>query len=48
MVARMPRWDERREMQLDEGVPVLEIRHSKGKVEVYPGDQVELTRPKMG
>lgn len=32
-------------MQLDEGVPVLEIRDPKGNVEVLPGDEVELTRP---
>ncbi|WP_329107784.1 winged helix-turn-helix domain-containing protein [Micromonospora sp. NBC_01699] len=46
VIARMPTGSERRDMQLDEGVPVLEIRHPKGEVEVQPGDQVELTRPK--
>ena len=45
VVARMPSGKERRSMQLDEGVPVLEIRDPKGKVEVLPGDEVELTRP---
>lgn len=45
VVARMPSGKERRAMQLDEGVPVLEIRDPKGKVEVLPGDEVELTRP---
>ncbi|WP_406041046.1 hypothetical protein OG799_33290 [Micromonospora sp. NBC_00898] len=41
----MPSGKERRSMQLDEGVPVLEIRDPKGNVEVLPGDEVELTRP---
>ena len=45
VVARMPSGRERREMQLDEGVPVLEVRDAKGDVEVLPGDEVELTRP---
>ncbi|MEV4625798.1 winged helix-turn-helix domain-containing protein [Micromonospora sp. NPDC049523] len=46
VVARMPTGRERRDMQLDEGVPVLEIRYPQGEVEVQPGDQIELTRPK--
>lgn len=45
VVARMPTGQERNELHLDEGVPVLEIRHGKGAVEVKPGDQVELMRP---
>ncbi|MGC5021677.1 GntR family transcriptional regulator [Micromonospora sp. DT47] len=45
VVARMPSGTERRAMQLDEGVPVLEVRDAKGDVEVLPGDEVELTRP---
>ena len=45
VIARMPSGGERRSMQLDEGVPVLEIRDPKGNVEVLPGDEVELTRP---
>ncbi|MFC4146053.1 GntR family transcriptional regulator [Micromonospora mangrovi] len=45
VIARMPSGGERRAMQLDEGVPVLEIRDAKGDVEVLPGDEVELTRP---
>ncbi|MEW2381624.1 winged helix-turn-helix domain-containing protein [Micromonospora sp. NPDC047707] len=45
VVARMPTGNERRRMQLDEGVPILEVRDAKGEVEVLPGDEVELTRP---
>ncbi|SCF13510.1 winged helix-turn-helix domain-containing protein [Micromonospora mirobrigensis] len=45
VVARMPSGKERRTMQLDEGVPILEVRNPGGEVEVLPGDEVELTRP---
>ncbi|MBY8874377.1 winged helix-turn-helix domain-containing protein [Micromonospora sp. PLK6-60] len=45
VVARMPNGRERRAMQLDEGVPVLEVRSPTGDVELLPGDEVELTRP---
>ncbi|MEU9828532.1 GntR family transcriptional regulator [Micromonospora chersina] len=45
VIARMPTGRERRELHLDEGVPVLEIRRGKSKAEVQPGDQVELVRP---
>ncbi|GAA4574924.1 hypothetical protein GCM10023176_43120 [Micromonospora coerulea] len=45
VVARMPSGGERRSMQLDEGVPILEVRGPEGNVEVLPGDEVELTRP---
>ncbi|WP_431903672.1 GntR family transcriptional regulator [Micromonospora carbonacea] len=45
VVTRMPSGTERRAMQLDEGVPVLEVRGPDGGVEVLPGDEVELTRP---
>ncbi|MFI2661259.1 GntR family transcriptional regulator [Micromonospora carbonacea] len=45
VAARMPSGTERRAMQLDEGVPVLEVRGPDGGVEVLPGDEVELTRP---
>ncbi|MFG1883281.1 GntR family transcriptional regulator [Micromonospora sp. NPDC049102] len=48
VIARMPTGQERNELHLDEGVPVLEIRHSKGRTEVEPGDQVELIRPTKG
>ncbi len=44
-IARMPTGTERRNLGLDEGVPVLEIRDAKGRTEVLPGDEVELTRP---
>ncbi|MER5701249.1 GntR family transcriptional regulator [Micromonospora sp. NPDC002296] len=45
VIARVPSVNERRAMQLDEGVPVLEVRGPEGDVEVLPGDEVELTRP---
>ncbi|MEU5940683.1 GntR family transcriptional regulator [Micromonospora sp. NPDC047548] len=45
VIARMPSGTERRTMQLDEGVPVLEIRGHQGDVEILAGDEVELTRP---
>ena len=45
VIARMPTGNERRIMQLDEGVPVLEVRDANGDVEVLPGDEVELMRP---
>ncbi|MFG3705261.1 GntR family transcriptional regulator [Micromonospora sp. NPDC047670] len=45
VIARMPTGAERRSMQLDEGVPVLEVRHPGGTTEVLAGDQIELTRP---
>ncbi|MGC4807179.1 GntR family transcriptional regulator [Micromonospora sp. DT233] len=48
VIARMPTGEERRAMQLDEGVPVLEVRDLKGDVQVLPGDEVELTRPDAG
>ncbi|MFE0591050.1 GntR family transcriptional regulator [Micromonospora echinospora] len=44
-IARMPSNNERREMDLDEGVPVIEIRSADGDVTVLPGDQTELIRP---
>ncbi|MEU3453218.1 GntR family transcriptional regulator [Micromonospora sp. NPDC006766] len=45
VIARMPTSDERRRMQLDEGVPVLEVRSPDGKVDVLAGDEVELIPP---
>ena len=48
VVARMPTGQERHSMQLDEGVPVLEVRDPKGDVQVLPSDEVELTRPEAG
>ena len=46
VIARMPSGGERRSMQLDEGVPILEVRDANGNVEVLAGDEVELTRPR--
>ncbi|WP_329013948.1 GntR family transcriptional regulator [Micromonospora rifamycinica] len=46
VIARMPSGAERRSMQLDEGVPILEVHGPQGDVELLPGDEVELTRPK--
>ncbi|WBB74802.1 winged helix-turn-helix domain-containing protein [Micromonospora sp. WMMD1128] len=45
VIARMPTGNERRTMQLDEGVPILEVHGPTGDVELLPGDEVELTRP---
>lgn len=39
---RMPSPEERRENQLDEGVPLLELRRPDGRVETFAGDEVEL------
>jgi GntR family transcriptional regulator len=48
VIARMPTGSERRKLQLDEGVPVLEVRDANGAVDVLPGDEVELIRPQSG
>ncbi|MEV0003995.1 winged helix-turn-helix domain-containing protein [Micromonospora sp. NPDC050980] len=45
VIARMPTGNERRTLQLDEGVPILEVHGPTGDVELLPGDEVELTRP---
>ncbi|MFD6755677.1 MULTISPECIES: winged helix-turn-helix domain-containing protein [Micromonospora] len=45
VVARMPSGAERRSFDLDEGVPVLEVRYPDGSTESFPGDEVELTFP---
>ncbi|SCE79903.1 GntR family transcriptional regulator [Micromonospora viridifaciens] len=45
VIARMPSGRERRSLQLDEGVPVLEVHGPDGDVEVLAADEVELTRP---
>ncbi|WP_327034228.1 GntR family transcriptional regulator [Micromonospora ureilytica] len=47
VIARMPTSAERRTMQLNEGVPVIEVHDAHGAVEVFPGDEVELTRPEQ-
>ncbi|WP_428963642.1 GntR family transcriptional regulator [Micromonospora fluostatini] len=44
-IARMPSSRERREMDLDEGVPVLEIHSPDGEVQIVPADQTRITRP---
>ncbi|WDZ85203.1 GntR family transcriptional regulator [Micromonospora cathayae] len=44
-IARMPSSHERREMDLDEGVPVLEIRDAAGDVQVLPADKAQIIRP---
>ncbi|WFE94450.1 GntR family transcriptional regulator [Micromonospora sp. WMMD987] len=46
VITRMPSGAERRSMQLDEGVPILEVHSPQGDVELLPGDEVELIRPK--
>ena len=42
-VARMPSIHERREYDLDEGVPVIEVRRAAGEVEIHAGDRTEIT-----
>ncbi|KXK63276.1 hypothetical protein AWW66_04030 [Micromonospora rosaria] len=44
-IARMPSSRERREMDLDEGVPVLEIHSPDGEVQIVPADQTRIIRP---
>lgn len=46
VIARMPTSDERRAMDMDEGVPILEVRYNDGEAQTHPGDVVELFRPK--
>ncbi|MEU3453217.1 winged helix-turn-helix domain-containing protein [Micromonospora sp. NPDC006766] len=46
VIARMPTSDERRSLDIDEGVPVLEVHDAEGGVRVLPGDAVELIHPK--
>jgi DNA-binding FadR family transcriptional regulator len=41
-VARMPSNRERREYDLDEGVPVIEVRRAAGPVEIHAGDRTEI------
>ncbi|MFI6161071.1 GntR family transcriptional regulator [Micromonospora haikouensis] len=43
--ARMPTANERRAMNLDEGVPVFELHGLEGGVQVLPSDEVELFYP---
>lgn len=44
VIARMPTPEERRELRLDEGVPVLVVDRG-GKRDVLPGDRTELDIP---
>ncbi|GGM21861.1 MULTISPECIES: GntR family transcriptional regulator [Micromonospora] len=46
VIARMPTGTERREMDLDEGVPILEIHSPTGEVQILPADQTRVTRAK--
>nr|MDT0660006.1 winged helix-turn-helix domain-containing protein [Micromonospora sp. DSM 115978] len=41
-VARMPSDLERIEYDLDDGVPVIEIQHPDGRINVLPGDSTRL------
>ncbi|WP_327024162.1 GntR family transcriptional regulator [Micromonospora sp. NBC_01739] len=43
--ARMPNSNERRQMGMDEGVPILEVRSPGGAVHTFPGDEVQLACP---
>lgn len=39
----MPSPEERREHELPEGVPALELTHPSGRVEILPADEVTIT-----
>lgn len=41
-VARMPTEQERRELDLEEGVPVVEIHRTNGQRDTLPGDRTEI------
>lgn len=43
VTVRMPSPEERRTHGLPEGVPLLELTHPSGRVEVLPADEVTLT-----
>lgn len=43
--ARMPNGHQRREMDMDEGIPIVEVRSPDGTVQVFPADEVVLTCP---
>lgn len=47
VIARMPTGQERRDMDVDEGVPVLEVRSATSGTTVYPADRIELHRPEV-
>jgi DNA-binding transcriptional MocR family regulator len=42
LVSRMPSTAERDELGVDPGVPLLEIRHPDGRLEVLPADEFEI------
>lgn len=43
VTVRMPSPEERRAHGLPEGVPIVELTHPSGRVEVLPADEVTLT-----
>jgi DNA-binding transcriptional MocR family regulator len=45
VVSRMPTLDERAELSIAEGVPLLSVGLPDGSVEVYPADRWELRIP---
>lgn len=45
VTSRMPTLDERLEMGLGEGVPLLSVEQPDGSVEVFPADRWELRWP---
>ncbi|BCJ60351.1 GntR family transcriptional regulator [Micromonospora endophytica] len=45
IVARMPKSSERRKMDMDEGIPILEVRSPDGTVQTFPADEVVLHCP---
>lgn len=42
LIGRMPSTLERAELGIDVGVPLIEVRHAGGRVEVLAADQVEI------
>ncbi|MFC7550532.1 GntR family transcriptional regulator [Plantactinospora sp. GCM10030261] len=44
-IVRMPSEPERAALDIDDGVPVIEIRMPDGRSAVHPGDRVFLLRP---
>jgi DNA-binding GntR family transcriptional regulator len=43
-ICRAPYEPERVRLDLDEGVPVIEVRHKDGRAEIHPGDRVRIVR----
>ncbi|WP_050778014.1 winged helix-turn-helix domain-containing protein [Micromonospora sp. ATCC 39149] len=46
VMARMPTPEERAEMNIPEGVPVLVVRNPDGLMDVYPADEVGVRIPR--